>query len=61
MAYKRTIKALQSFRENYLQNIEIVSREQLWDKLEWIVLVLLVPVAVILSIIIYGGIIWIIR
>lgn len=61
MAYKRVIKSLQGIRENYLQNIEIVSREQLWDKLEWITLVLLVPVAAILSIIIYGGIIWIMK
>ena len=61
MAYKRVIKSLQGIRENYLQNIEIVSREQLWDKLEWITLVLLVPVTAILSIIIYGGIIWIIK
>ena len=61
MAYKRVIKSLQGIRENYLQNIEIVSREQLWDKLEWITLGLLVPVAAILSIIIYGGIIWIMK
>ena len=61
MAYIRVIKSLQGIRENYLQNIEIVSREQLWDKLEWITLLLLVPVTAILSIIIYGGIIWIMK
>jgi len=59
MAYKRVIKALQGFRKNYLSNIKIVSRAELWDRLEWIALLILVPLSLISLIIIYRGLVWI--
>ena len=61
MAYKRVIKALQGFRKNYIPNIKIVSRAELWDRLEWIALLILVPLSLISLIIIYRGLVWIIN
>ena len=58
MAYKRVIKALQSFRKNYLSNIKIVTRAELWDRLEWIALLILIPLSIISLIIIYRGLVW---
>ena len=59
MAYKRVIKALRSFRKNYLPNFKVVTKAELWDKLEWIALLILIPLSIISLIIIYRGLIWV--
>ena len=61
MAYKRIIASLQSIRENYLQNIKIITTEEMRDRLEWTILMLYIPVMFLFVAIIYKGVVWIMK
>ena len=61
MAYKRVIASLQSIRENYLQNIKIITTEERRDRLEWTILMLYIPVMFLFVVILYRGVVWIMK
>ena len=61
MAYKRVIESLQSIRENYLQNIKIITTEERRDRLEWTILMLYIPVMFLFVVILYRGVVWIMK
>ena len=61
MAYKRIIASLQGIRENYLQNIKIITTEEMRDRLEWTILMMYIPIMFLFVVILYRGVVWIMK